>query len=128
MFSYCLLYQKYPRIVPYSWDIYFSQINMEHIYTMITQQTILKIIMIGLIMFAIFNQIKIVKLIHEKEDLLNADPLTFAAQKYSIGECTCFLSSTDYIWFNQSMSKKVHTPAKVANDYQRINLTGAFIK
>lgn len=78
---------------------YNDTINME-----INKELIIKIVMIVLIIVAIFYQIKITKMIYDKEEMLNAEPLSYGARKYGIGECTCWLSDNVQIWFNKTVS------------------------
>ena len=70
----------------------------------IDKNMVVKIIMIALIIFAIFEQIKVTKMIMEKEDILNSEPLSYGARKYGITECTCYVSDSVSIWFTQNES------------------------
>lgn len=64
---------------------------------------LIKIIMIILIIFALFMQIKVTLMIYNNLDKLDADPLVYGAQKFNINECSCFIDDKE-IWFNQSIS------------------------
>jgi hypothetical protein len=68
------------------------------------KQTILRLAMFIAILFAIVMQIKVTKMIMDKEEVLNAEPLSYAARKYGIDECSCWVSTDKQIWFNQSTS------------------------
>lgn len=90
--------------------------------TGINMSMVIKFIMIALIIVAIFYQVKIVKMIMAKEEMLNAEPLSYGARKYGIEECTCYISLGKQIWFNQTTS--ITKVQKLAGDYQQLNFSG----
>lgn len=102
---------------------------MEHIDRMkIDKNTLLKIGMMILIIIAIFYQVKIVKMIYDKQEMLNTEPLSYGARKYGIEECTCWVSTNKQIWFNISTSiTKIRQNSPTTN-YQEINLSNIIIK
>lgn len=68
---------------------------------------IVKIVLIGLIIFAIIMQVRIVQLVMTNKASLDSDPLVVAANKYDIENCECQLSNTTKIVFNKNISRTV---------------------
>lgn len=85
--------------------------------------------MIVLIIVAISYQIKIVKMIYDKEDMLNSEPLSYGARRYDIEYCECPISETRTIIFNKtgSITKIVRKPS-MPFDLQQINISTITIK
>lgn len=62
----------------------------------------LKIGLMILVAFAIIMQIRITKMVYDKQEILDANPLSYGASKYGIVDCTCYISESKQVWFNQS--------------------------
>ena len=73
----------------------------------ITKSLIFKIVMLILIVFVIYNQIKITRMVIQKAELLDSDPLVYGAKRFGINECSCFVSEGVMIYFNQNESKTI---------------------
>jgi hypothetical protein len=86
-----------------------------------------RIIMFVLIVIIIIGQIRITKMIMDKEEAITSEPLTYAAKAYGIDGCTCYLSESKSIFFNQtaSITQITKSGGKVYSnvDISKLNIT-----
>ena len=66
-----------------------------------------RVFMFILIAIIIFNQIRIVKILVDKQEMLDTDPLVYSANRYDIEYCTCIISPTRTIEFTKNYSKTI---------------------
>ena len=70
------------------------------------KQLVIRIIMIVTLILVFIMQVRIVKVVIDNKESLDADPLVFAAKKYNITSCSCY-EPGKVIVFNQQSSKTV---------------------
>lgn len=82
----------------------------------------LKVIIIALLIFAIGKQAMIMKLVYDRTDKLDADPLAYGAARYGIDECSCLVNNKT-ITFTPAGSKWIIHYQPVARINYSINYT-----
>jgi hypothetical protein len=75
----------------------------------------LLIIFIILLIFTIYQQVRIVNIVIDKESILDAEPLSYGASKYGITNCTCKVNDNTFIYFDANSSKTIRNTKKPYN-------------
>ena len=70
---------------------------------------ILKLVLLILLVFSIYQQIKLINLIKNNMEKLDADPLVYAANKYDMPPCSCSNGNITFVFDKNKSKIVIHT-------------------